>query len=253
MQTRLMRIFPFEARNKDLWIQENGYNQTTVLLQCTTRLEYLLNQITRQTVKPSIVLEKPMSPKLKPQTQNTNRHKRIESKVLTLNHINEQTEPDPEVHSNRIVINRKVKLSLFGQSISTRSSAADRLMELNNKETDPMAYSQTSRKEVSVALQNRLPVVTARIVSETAEYSNQNNSESLFADTPHSSKRIIFVRSKSLLVDSNPNNTLEDNPIIPRKYSFDENNLFEESPDPEYSPNINYKKIDVKLHKINKK
>ncbi|CAG9323982.1 unnamed protein product [Blepharisma stoltei] len=252
VQGRLMKIFPYEARINDIWIEQAGYNQTAVLLQCTTRLESLLNQIKKQPVLQFLEKSKPLQNK----TSTSFRSTRYQSsKVPTLPILTQNPEEEPTVYSNRISFTRKVNLSLLGQSISARPPGTGHIsQDTVNQETYPMSNSQNSKREVNISLPSRLHTIGNNPVSETPELTHVGTNSQLFGDTPlsnRSSKRIVFTRSRSLLEEQ----AIEDLEFkkITRKFSLDDSALFEDFPDPEYSRNINYKKSDVKYHKINKK
>ena len=242
---RLFKIEPNESRVNDLWIMEEGYNQTEVLIQCINRLESLLNRI-----------QKANPVKLPLQSE------RVKNKIQVNFPINDSLSvrkpttlpplrPKAPVHSanpNVLVYTRNVKLTLVGQALSGRK-ASHEVTEAKENESQ----SQHPNPNPNLGKGIKLPVVTLKsaisqkLATEiSAQVSDNDLSyehlfEELSARRPYSTplnetKAMRLARSSSCLNLKND----------------EARKLFEEGLDPEYTPKLQFNKVDIKYHKIDK-
>lgn len=238
---RLFRIVPHEARINDLWISEEGYNQTDVLIQCINRLEGLLNRIKKSEPVNLPLKNKQMRPKIHaniPINDNI-----IKRHVPTLPPIKPR-ENMPNVSHNVIVYARNVNLTLVGQSYSNRQKS---LENTEVKQTDQNSGTNSGSKGIKLPVVSLKSAYSQKLATEISAQATDKdiNYENLFEELserrPHSTPlnqtmAMKIVRSNSCLNVKNE----------------EARKLFEESLDPEYTPKLQFNKTDVKYHSIEK-
>ena len=238
---RLLRVVPQEARINDLWISEEGYNQTEVLIQCIKRLEGLLNRIKKVDHVNLPLKEKQMRPRVHgnlPINESL-----VKRQVPTLPPIKPR-ENLPNVSQNVIIYARNVNLALYGQSYSNRQKS---LENTETKQNEPSPILNQGSKGIKLPVVNLKSANSQKIASEfTVQGSDRDiNYESLFEEysdrrpysTPLNQVRALkLARSNSCLNIKNE----------------EARKLFEESLDPEYTPKLQFNKADVKYHNIEK-
>lgn len=241
---RLFSILPSDSRVSDLWLSQDGYNQTDVLIQCTNRLEGLLNRISKGNPVALPIKDQSSKPKIKPNIGINARTNPKKSLVPTLPYLKPQ-ETDPVVMKNKITFSRNIKLALVGQPYASRLQNQE-LTEVKNSNQLSVLYNES--KDITIPNIHVIkPAVSQKIGTDLSPIiSNQSSSSSLFKNKdipkrPYSTPlnndgKIEFFKSRSHL-------------SLPHT---DEKKLFEESLDPEYTPKLQFGKTDVKFHKLQK-
>jgi hypothetical protein len=237
---RIFRIMPYESRVNDLWIMEEGYNQTEVLIQCINRLEGLLNRIQKA------------NPVQLPLQQD-----KLKSKIhsnLSINHTLSKRRPvlpplkpkevQQSSNPNVILYSRNVKLSLVGQALSARKQSNE---VSEAKESDSQKLASPLPKGIKLPVVTLKSAISQKLATEISaqvtdhDLSYEHLFEELSARRPystplHETKALKFVRSNSCL-------NLKNEEAL---------KLFEEGLDPEYTPKLQFYKADIKYHKIDK-
>lgn len=240
--SRMFNIFPEESRINDLWVKQQGYNQTEILLLCTNRLEGLLNRIKKsdpvalplkeqgtkrrimgnasiQVARPSLV---PQLPQLKP------------------------LENEPIVLQNKIIFTRNINLALVGHSYTARGKSQE--ITENLKQSGGISIIYSNSKDIKLPKVSAIKPSTSQHLGTDMTPLNSDRSfafDSLFMKTTqkrpnstplHATKKAEFVRSNSYLNLHGPAGE----------------KLFEENIEPEYTPKLKFNKKDVKYHGLQK-
>lgn len=238
---RLFRVIPQEARINDLWINEEGYNQTEVLIQCINRLEGLLNRIKKANPVNLPFKEKQMRPKLH---GNLPINESLVKKQVPVLPPIKPRENLPNVSQNVIVYARNVNLTLYGQSFSNRHKS---LENSETKQNEPSSIVKEGSKNIKLPIVNLKSANSQKMPTEVSGQASDRglDYESLFEEyserrpysTPLNQTRALkLIRSNSCLNIKNE----------------EARKLFEEGLEPEYTPKLQFNKADVKYHSIDK-
>ena len=242
---KIFNSMPEESRVCDLWANQQGYNQTDILIQCTNRLEGLLNRI-----KPGAPVAFPITDlqskkKIMPNTsilpQITTKKKMA---VPNLTQIRQENEPI--VMQNKIIFTRNINLTLVGQAYTSRGKSQELTENIKNNEGISIVYNNS--KDITVPKVSQIkPSVSQKIGPDMSPLHSDRSFafENLFQNSGmkrpsssplNASKKIELYRSNSDL----------------QLHEKTERKLFEENIDPEYTPKLKFNKTDVKYHGLQK-
>ncbi|OMJ70983.1 hypothetical protein SteCoe_30910 [Stentor coeruleus] len=241
---RLFRIMPHEPRIGDLWISETGYNQTEVFIQCTNRLEGLLNRIQKSGPILLPITENMSKKKILPNVQIKGPVQKKRQTVPTLPSI-KHTENEPIVMHNKIMFTRNINLALVGQSYSGRRQSQEVSDNPKNLDTVSIVYENSNEpkgmgSDIKPANSQKIGTDLSPLHSDRSFSYDQLFLELTprrpFSTPLHALKKPALEKSRSYLP-------------LPQE---EEKKLFEESMDPEYTPKLRFNKNDVKYHKLQK-
>ena len=241
---KLLNFMPQESRINDLWIIQQGYNQTDILIQCTNRLEDLLNRIQKEPPVSFPIKDGAIKKKIKGNSEIISEVNQQKPLLPNLPSI-KSSKNEPVVLENKIVFTRSINLSLVGQSCTSRYKSQE-LIE-NIKHTNPSIKYDDS-KEIKVTAINEIKSLMPPKFE--TQYSSPHSERDFTFDTlfqniepkrPYSTP--LHAIQKRKLIKSNSHLTL---------FSLEDKRLFEENDDPEYTPKLKFNKDDVKYHKLQK-
>ena len=246
---KLFNTIPQESRINDLWISQQGYNQTDILLQCTNRLEGLLNRIQKGPTVLFPIKEKFSKKNIQKNLEIMSPVYKKKSKIPNLPYI-KPLDNEPTVLQNKIIFTRNINLALVGQSYTSRFKSQEITENVRHEDNISIVYNQSDNHSNDIKLPNVSevkPSTSQKIGTDLSPlYSDRDFAfDTLFQNieikrpfsTPlHATEKMRLIRSNSYL---NIN-------------SLEENKLFEENHDPEYTPKLKFNKADVKFHKLQK-